>query len=192
MEELHCDVLVKTDDARRDVIADAMGLFHAPPGQFEGIVRAEGTDVERLCTYQMAMASGFEMEGLKELVAVVWMREEYLKKDLLVEFWLIFTQREGPRLPIGEVRKRGHRRGDVENHGFKAFNQTMHSKHRYSQDPQVMAPIELLVSLIFILLQVFRQHREERFSTAYPGLKLTRGFSYREIRKAMEHPSSPG
>jgi hypothetical protein len=55
-----------------------------------------------------------------------------------------------------------------------------------------MAPIELLLSLMFLLLQVFRQALEERVSTAYPGMKLTRCFIYREIRKTLEHPSSPG
>jgi hypothetical protein len=192
LDDLHSDVLVKTDDARREVIVDAMGLFRAPPGRFEGIVRAEGTDVDRLCTYQMAMAPGFVMEGLKEPVWVVWIREEYLKKDLLAEFWLIFTQRYGPGLALEDARELGHLRWDVENHGFKEFNQTMHSKHRYSHKPQVMAPIELLLSLIFILLQVFRQYLEEQVSKAYPGMKQTRRFIYREIRKAIEHTSSPG
>jgi hypothetical protein len=192
LEELHSDVLVKTDDAQRDVIVDAMGLFRTPPGLFDGIGRAEGTDVERLCTYQMAMAPGFVMEGVKEPVWVVWIREEYLKTSQIVEFWVIFTQRYGPGLSIEDARELGHLRWDVENHGFKAFNQTMHSKHGYSQKPQVMAPIELLLSLIFILLQVFRQHLEEWFSRAYPGMKMTRCFIYREIRKTIEHPMSPG
>ena len=191
LEELHSDVLVKTDDARRDVIVDAMGLFQTPPGAFDGIVRAEGTDLERVCTYQMAMASGFEMEGVEELVSVVWIREEYLKKHLRVEFWVIFTQRYGPGLTIEDGRGLGHLRWDVENHGFKEFNQTMHSKHRYSQKPQVMAPIELLLSLIFVLLQVFLYGLQERLSKAYPGMKLTRSFIYREIRKALEHPILP-
>ena len=192
LEELHSDVLVKTDDAQRDVIVDAMGLFQAPPGTFDGIVRAEGTDVERLCTYQVAMASGFEMEGVREPVWVAWIRETYLKKSLSVEFWLIFTQRYGPGLTSEEAREFGHLRWDVENHGFKEFNQTMHSKHRYSQQPQVMAPIELLLSLIFILLQVFLYDLQEQLSRAYPGIKLTRRFLYREIRKALEHPMSLG
>lgn len=192
LEELHSDVLVKTDDARRDVIVDAMGLFHTPPGAFDGIVRAEGMDLERVCTYQMAMASGFEMEGVEELVSVVWIREEYLKKNLRVEFWVIFTQRYGPGLTIEDGRGLGHLRWDVENHGFKEFNQTMHSKHRYSQQPQVMAPIELLLSLIFVLLQVFLYDLQEQLSNAYPGMKLTRCFIYREIRKMLEHPISPG
>lgn len=191
LEELHSDVLVKTDDARRAVIVDAMGLFRTPPGLFDGIVRAEGTDVERLCTYQMAMASGFAMEGVEEEVTVVWIRETSLKTALNVEFWVIFTQRYGPGLTIEDARELGHLRWDVENHGFKEFNQTMHSKHRYSHTPEVMAPIELLLSLMFILLQVFRVHLEQRFSRAYPGMKRTRRFIYREIRKAIESFSSP-
>ena len=68
-------------------------------------MRAEGLDVERLCTYQMAMASGFEMEGVTEPVSVVWIREEYLKKDLCVEFWVILTQRYGPGLTIEDARE---------------------------------------------------------------------------------------
>jgi hypothetical protein len=191
LEELQSDVLVKTDDGRRDVIRDAMGLFRAPPGTFKDIVRAEGTDVERLCTYQIAMAPGFEMEGVKEPVWVIWIRETYLKKSLHVEFWLIFTQRYGPGLTSEEGREFGHLRWDVENHGFKEFNQTMHSKHRYSQQPQVMAPIELLLSLIFMLLQVFLYDLQERLSNVYPGMKQTRRFLYREIRKAIERPLSP-
>jgi hypothetical protein len=192
LEELHSDVLVKTDDARREVIVDAMGVFRTPPGQFEGIIRAEGLDVERACTYQMAMASGFEMDGVEEEVSVVWIHEEYLKKDRSVDFWVIFTQRYGPGLTIEDARQLGHLRWDVENHGFKEFNQTMHSKHQYARRGQVMAPIELLLSLIFILLQVFRQHLEERVSRAYSGMKMTRRFIYREIRKAIESFSPPG
>ena len=192
LEELHCDVLVKTDDARRDVIVDAMGLFRAPPGRVDGIVRAAGTDVDRLCTYQVTMTSGFEMEGVKEPVWVVWIRETYLKKSLNVEFWVIFTQRYGPGMTTEEAREFGHLRWDVENHGFKEFNQTMHSKHRYSQKPQVMAPIELLLSLIFMLLQLFLYDLRERVKRAYPGMKLTRCVIYREIRKALEYPTSPG
>lgn len=192
LEELHSDVLVKTDDARRDVIVDAMGLFRTPPGAFEGIVRAEGLDLDRLCTYQMTMASGFEMTGIEEQVSVVWIREEYLKKDLCAEFWVIFTQRYGPGLTIEDAREVGHLRWDVENHGFKEFNATMHSKHGYSQKPHVMAAIELLLSLMFILLQVFCQALEARIRRAYPGMKLTRCFLYREIRKAIEHHVAPG
>ena len=192
LDELHCDVLVKTDDARREVIVDAMGLFRTPPGQFPGIVRAEGLDLDRLCTYQMTMASGFAMEGVEEEVTVVWIREEYLKKSLNVEFWVIFTQRYGPGLTIEDARDLGHLRWDVETHGFKEFNQTMHSKHGYSHDPQVMTPLELLLSLIFILLQVCRAHLEERLKRRYPGMKYTRRFGYREIRKQLEHPTVPG
>jgi hypothetical protein len=188
LEELHCDVLVKTDDARRDVIVDAMGLFNTPSGRFEEIGRAEGMDGERLCLYQMAMASSFEMEGVKEPLSVVWIQEEYPKKNLSVEFWVIFTQRYGPGLTIEDGRELGHLRWDVENHGFKEFHQTMHSKHRYSQKSQAMAPLELLLSLMFILLQLFRQQLSERFSRIYPGMKMTRCFIYRESRKLIEHP----
>jgi hypothetical protein len=160
--------------------------------RIDGLVRADGTDGDRLCTYQVAMASGFEMEGVKEPVWVVWIQETYLKKSLNVEFWVIFTQRYGPGLTSEEAREFGHLRWDVENHGFKEFNHTMHSKHRYSQQPQVMAPIELLLSLIFLLLQVFLSDLREWLSRAYPGIKLIRRFIYREIRKAIEHPTSPG
>lgn len=111
-----------------------------------------------------------------------------MKKDLCAEFWVSFTQRYGPGLTIADAREVGHLRWDVEHHGFKEFNATMQSKHGYSQTPDVMAPLELLLSLMFILLQVFRQHLEAQVRSMYPGMKLTRCFVYREIRKAIEQP----
>lgn len=192
LNDLHCDVLVKTDDAHREVIVDAMGLFQPPSSQFSGIVRAEGVDRDRLCTYQMAMAPGFIMDGVDEEVTVVWIREAALKTSLTVEFWVIFTQRYGAGLTIEDARELGHLRWDVETHGFKAFNQTMHSKHGYSHDPQVMTPLELVLSLIFLLLQVFRRALEERCIRQYPGMKYTRRFGYRDIRKRLESPTALG
>jgi hypothetical protein len=185
LEELQSDVLVKTDDAQRDVIVDAMGLFQAPPGTVDGIVHADGLDVERLCTYQMWMTSGFEMDGVAEPVTVVWVHEEYLKKAQTVDFWVVFTQRYGPGLTIEDARELGHRRWDVENDGFKEFNQKLHTKHVYSHDSHAMTAIELLLCLIFILLQLFLHQVWELVRTAYPGMKMTRQFVMCETRKAI-------
>jgi hypothetical protein len=186
LEELRSDVLVKTDEAQREVIVDAMGLFQAPPGTVDGIVSAEGTDEERLCIYQMWMADGFVMDGVDESVSVVWVHEIYPKKHLSVDFWVIFTHRYGPGLTIEDARELGHRRWDVENEGFKKFNQKITSKHLYAHDTTAMTAIELLLCLIFILLQVFLHQVWERVRQAYRGMKLTRQFVIREIRKTME------
>lgn len=75
LEELHWDVLVKTDDARRDVIVDAMGLFQSPSfGAADGIVRAEGIDLDRMCEYQICRADGFAMEGASAPVTMASVR----------------------------------------------------------------------------------------------------------------------
>ena len=185
LEELHSDVLVKTDDAHREVIVDAMGLFQAPPGTVDGIVCAEATDAQRLCVYQMWMADGFVMDGVDEPVAVVWVHESYPKKTLTVDFWVIFTQRYGPGLTIEDARELGHLRWDVENGGFKEFNQKIKSKHLYSHDTTAMTAIELLLCLIFIVLQVFLHQVWEMVWRAYRGMKVTRQFVVREIRKTM-------
>ena len=194
LEELHCDVFVKTDDARRDVIADAMGLFLAPPRPDDGILQATGTDLERACTYQLCMAAGFEMEGVAEPVSVVWVHEEYLKKTATVDVWGIFTQRYGPGLAVEETRDLVHLRWDVENHGFREFNQKMQTKHDYSHDPHAMTVILLLLCVTFTLVQLFLHQVWESIMAAYPGMKPTRQFVVQELRKtlAISSPEAPG
>jgi hypothetical protein len=191
LEQLHGDVLVKTDDARRELIVDAMGVFQSPPRPDDGILRATGTDVERACTYQLRMASGFEMADVAEPVTVVWIHEEYLKKPRQVDFWLIFTQRYGPGLALEETRQLGHLRWDVENHGFREFNHKLHTKHGYSHKSHAMTVILLLLFVIFTLIQLCLYQVWEPLTTAYPGMKLTRQFVVQELRKTLT-PSSPG
>jgi len=185
IRELHCDVLVKTDDARRDVIVDAMGVFQAPPGTVDGIVRAEGTDVERMCEYRLCMADGFEMEGVTEPVSVVWVHEIPIKKGEPTDFWVIFTQCYGLQLTIEEAREFGHLRWDVENHGFKSLNQTVRTKHLYSHNSTAMLAITMLLCVVFTLLQLFMNVVWTVVQSCYAGMKMTQKFVYAEIRRAI-------
>ncbi len=186
LEELHSDVFVKTDDARRDVIVDAMGLFRSPLfGAADGLVRTDGLDVERMCEYQICMADGFEMEGVAEPVSVTWVHEIPLKKGEPIDFWVIFTQRYGLTLTSEEARELGHLRWDVENHGFKSLNQTVRTKHLYSHNSTAMLAITILLCVVFTLLQLFLNVVWTVVQGCYAGMKMTQKFVYAEIRRAI-------
>lgn len=185
LEELHWDVLVKTDDARRAVIVDAMGLFQASPGTVDGIVRAQGIDVERMCEYQICMTDGFAMEGVAEPVSVAWVHEIPIKKGDPIDFWVIFTQRYGLQLTIEEAREFGHLRWDIENHGFKSLNQTVCTKHLYSHNSTAMLAITMLLCIVFVLLQLFMNIVWPVVQSRYAGMKMTQKFVYAEIRRAI-------
>ena len=186
LEELHWDVLVKTDDARRDVIVDAMGLFQCPSfGAADGLVRTDGLDVERMCEYQICLADGFEMEGVAEPVSVAWVHEIPLKKGDPIDFWVIFTQRYRLHLTSEEAREFGHLRWDIENHGFKSLNQTVRTKHLYSHNSTAMLAITMLLCVVFTWLQLFMNVVWTVVQTCYPGMKMTQKFVYAEIRRAL-------
>ncbi len=74
LQELHCDVLVKTDDTRRVIIKDAMGLFARADTFGADIRQWEGVDLERMRSYHGMMASGFSLDGVDASLSVAWVR----------------------------------------------------------------------------------------------------------------------
>ncbi len=114
LDELKSDVLVKTDDARRQIIQDAMGLFRSKARFASGRVTAEGTDAVRMSHYQITVADGFFLEGVGADLTVAWVRETHLRTGECVEFWVITSAK---RLLPEEVRELAHWRWDVENNG---------------------------------------------------------------------------
>jgi len=89
LQELHCDALVKTDDATRDIIKDAMGLFAHADRFDEDIVQWEGIDMERLRSYKGMMASGFTLNGVE--ASLTWIREGEIRTGKHHEFWVEAT-----------------------------------------------------------------------------------------------------
>jgi hypothetical protein len=185
LQELHCDALVKTDDATRDIIQDAMGLF-AYADQFgDDIVQWKGIDMERLRSYQGMMASGFTLNGVDASLSVAWIREEEIKTGKHHEFWVVASSKYLPQPLYGEeMRELAHWRWDTENDGFKALNQHVHTKHMYSHDSHASEAILLILFMVFNLLGIYLHHCQDRLMH-YPGMKQTRVFALRMMRWLM-------
>jgi hypothetical protein len=185
LRELHCDVLVKTDDATRNIIKDAMGLFAHADKFGEDIVQWEGTDIERLRSYHGMMASGFTLDGVDASLSVVWIQEEDIRTGEPYEFWVVASSEYLCQPLYGEeMRELAHWRWDTENDGFKALNQHVHTKHIYSHDSHASEAILLILFLIFNLLGIYLHHYQEQI-THYPGMKQTRIFALRMMRWIM-------
>ena len=185
LQELHCDALVKTDDATRNIIKDAMGLFAHADKFGEDIVQWEGTDIERLRSYNGMMASGFTLDGVDASLSVVWIREEDIRTGESYEFWVVVSSEYLCQPLYGEeMRELAHWRWDTENDGFKALNQHVHTKHIYSHDSHASEAILLILFLIFNLLGIYLHHYQEPI-THYPGMKQTRIFALRMMRWIM-------
>ncbi len=183
--ELHCDVLVKTDDTTRVIIQDAMGLFAHADKFGDDIVQWEGTDIERLSSYKGMMASGFTLDGVDASLSVAWIREEDIRTGESYEFWVVASSEYLTQPLYGEeMRELAHWRWDTENDGFKALNQHVHTKHMYSHDSHASEAILLILFLIFNLLGIYLHHYQEQI-THYPGMKQTRIFALKMMRWIM-------
>jgi len=185
LQELHCDVLVKTQDATRDIIKDAMGLFAHADRFPKGIVQWEGIDMTRLRSYQGMMASGFTLDGVDASLSVAWVQEEEIRTGKHHEFWVVASSEYlSHPLYAEEMRELAHWRWDTENDGFKALNQHVHTKHIYSHDSHASEAILLILFMVFNLLNVYLHHCQQRLMH-YPGMKQTRVFALRMMRWLM-------
>ena len=185
LQELHCDVLVKTDDTGRVIIKDAMGLFAHAHTFGDDIQQWEGVDLERMRSYHGMMASGFSLDGVDASLSVAWIREEDLRTGQSYEFWVVASSKYLSRPLYGqEMRELGHWRWDTENNGFKALNQRVHTKRIYSHDSHASEAILLILFLIFNLMGIYL-HRCQEQLTHYPGMKQTKIFALRMMRWLM-------
>ena len=89
LSELQSDVLVKTDDAKRRIITDAMGIFQSADIFASGITTANGVDALGMCSYQVMMTDGFTLEGVVANLTVAWVRETHLRTGECTEFWVV-------------------------------------------------------------------------------------------------------
>lgn len=188
VQELSSDVLVKTDDATRDILKDAMGLFEHESAYASDIEHIQGFDEHRLRTYEVLMTHGFHLDKVDAPLQVAWVREQDVyvysgKKrhkgkphDGSHEFWVIASAEYLERpLSAEEMRELAHWRWDQENAGFKAANQRVKTKRLYSHHTQAKQAILLLLFVVFNLLGIYL-HRYRHHIAAYPGMKQTRRF----------------
>lgn len=176
------DVLVKTDEVRREVIQDAMLLFQSDEYS-EDIEYVSGFDIEREVAYEIKKCSGFSMTGVEKEVTIAWVREEKVNGEV-EEFWVITT---ADYLTAEEMRELAHIHWDIEVNGFKELNQKMHTKHLYSHNYNAWQAVLLILFITFNILEEFIHQFEEKIFRLYPGIKRTRLFLIRQVRQSIRN-----
>jgi hypothetical protein len=155
--ELGMHLLVKTTEVDSLLILkDAEELFNASGEMVQGIERRRGIDAERGLSYEIWAALGFEHTGFEDPLKVARVRIQPLKGEEPAEtFWVITTDTtlSGP-----DMRELAHRRWEIENHGFRALNDAMNSKHVWTRGKNSEAIFEalmLMMLLSFMLVVAF-------------------------------------
>lgn len=158
-------VLVKGEAAKKEellVLREARALIAA--GDDEGrIETARGIDSKRSVSYEVKAVRGLEHDGYDGTLKVAIVTETQLKprkgskgsRPTTIEFWVISTDES---LAPQEMRELGHMRWQIENNGFRALNNLVHSKRVWTRgkDKAEMFPVLLLLMfLAFDLLSSF-------------------------------------
>ena len=184
LEECHIDFLIKTQEAGLNIIRDAMGLFRNYRTYAQDIERIEGTDADRMCSYQVYALEGFFLEGVEAPIKVAWVQEESLRTGQRTEFWVLTSLEE---LTAEEMRELAHWRWDIENNGFKSLNNLVHTKHLYAHDLHAAEAMTLILFLAGNVLQLFlAQISREDIEACFGKVKATRRFLQQQLRASVE------
>jgi hypothetical protein len=172
--ELGTHLLVKTTELDSLLILkDAEALFNAAAEGTQGIERQRGLDAERGLSYEIWAASGFEHADFEEKLKVARVRIQPLKGEEAAEtFWVITTDTtlSGP-----DMRELAHRRWAIENHGFRALNDSMNSKHVWTRGKNSEDTFEvLMLMMILSFMLVVAYHAQVDPEALWEKLRLRR------------------
>ena len=189
LEECHIDFLIKTQEVGLNIIQDAMGLFRNYRNYAQDIERIEGTDAERMVSYQVYALEGFFLEGVSAPIKVAWVQEEDLRTGKRREFWVLTSLEE---LTAEQMRELAHWRWDIENNGFKSLNNLVHTKHLYAHDLHAAEAMTLILFIAGNLLQLFlaRITREE-IEALFGKMKPTKRFLQEQLRVSVGELPAP-
>jgi hypothetical protein len=173
-DELGTHLLVKTTELDTLLILkDAETLFNAPGDLAAGIEHHRGIDAERRFSYEIWSASGFEHDGFDGPLKVARVRTEPLKgKEGVETFWIVTTD---TTLSGQDMRELAHRRWTIENHGFRALNDAMNSKHvwtRGKNSEDIFEGLMLMMILSFMLVVAY--HAQVDKEELWEQLRLRR------------------
>lgn len=150
-------VLVKGEGKKKEdllVLREARALIAA--GDAEGrIEAASGVDLERSVSYEVKAVGGLEHDGYNGTVKVAIVTETQLKprrgakasRPTTIEFWVIVT--DETLAPV-DMRELGHLRWQVENNGFRALNDLVHSKRVWTRGEDKAERFPVLLLLMFL------------------------------------------
>ena len=178
LDELKCEVLVKTDDTSLRIIQHASSLFEAKDDPAFDIVTVCGVDTMRMRSYQITMAHGFFHQGIDVPLTVAKVEEVITSTGEVITFWVVTT---ATSLTPEELRELAHWRWDVENNGFKAANQTVVTKRIYSHDSHAQTAVLLILFIVCNLLFLFHCFTASRL-TDYLGIAPTRQLGIELLR----------
>jgi len=155
--ELGTHLLVKTKELDSLLILqDAEALFRVQ-GEFQReIEHRTGNDLERNLRYEVWAARGFHHAGFDGELKVARVVTEPLKgKGDRETFWAVTTDLA---LSAEDMRELAHRRWSIENHGFRALNDAMNSKHvwtRGKNSEEIFEALMLMMILSLMLVVAF-------------------------------------
>jgi len=172
--ELGTHLLVKTTELDSLLILkDAEALFNTAADGTPGIERQRGLDAERGLSYEIWAAAGFEHADFEEKLKVARVRIQPLKGEEEAEtFWVITTDTtlSGP-----DMRELAHRRWAIENHGFRALNDAMNSKHVWTRGKNSEDTFEvLMLMMILSFMLVVAYHAQVDPDALWEKLRLRR------------------
>ena len=179
-EELRTHLLVKTTELDSlNILQDAEAIFRAAASAAR-VERAEGIDEVRKLRYRIWAAQGFHHDGCSGELKVARVQIEPLKgknQGKVETFWVITTDLS---LSAEDLRELAHLRWSIENHGFRAMNDQMNSKHQWTRGGKAPAVFEVLMLLMlwtFLLVlayhakldpeQLWKTRRVRRVTLAY-------------------------
>ncbi len=178
-DELKTHLLVKTKELNTLLILkDAEAIFQAPADLMNPIEHERGLDPERKLSYEVWAASGFTHAGFQGDLKVARVRTQPLKGDEAAEtFWIVTTDTS---LSANDMRELAHRRWSIENHGFRALNDAMNSKHVWTRGEhaeQTFETLMLIMLLSFMLVVAYQAQLEpERIWKHWRLRKVTLGW----------------
>ena len=191
--ELKTHLLVKTKELETLLILkDAEALFNAPVDVMNPIEHQRGNDLERKLTYEVWAASGFTHAEFQGDLKVARVRSQPLKGDEAPEtFWIVTTDTS---LTANDMRELAHRRWTIENHGFRALNDAMNSKHVWTRGEhaeQTFEALMLIMLLSFMMVVSYQAQLEpEKIWRQWRLRKLTFAWLADQWRMTL-HNTSP-
>jgi len=172
--ELGTHLLVKTTELDSLLILkDAEALFNASGDRAQGIERHRGIDAERDLSYEVWAAPGFEHEGFEDKLMIARVRIQPLKGQEEAEtFWIITTD---TTLSGQDMRELAHLRWTIENHGFRALNDAMNSKHVWTRGKNSDDIFEaLMLMMILSFMRVVAYHAQVDPDALWEKFRLRR------------------
>lgn len=166
--ELGTHLLVKTKElGTLNILKDAESIFQASDFRRE-VEHRTGIDAVRKLKYEIWAARGFHHEGFGEELKVARVRIEMLKGDRkgqVETFWIVTTDLS---LSAEDLRELAHLRWSIENHGFRAMNDQMNSKHRWTRGKNAAQIFEILMLfMLWTFLLVLAYHARLGESTLW-------------------------